>query len=256
MPEFEITESQVVGEEFIPSRKGPAMEEKETVAEKAPTASANDDHKESHRASLKRGRLPRTRASGQDSAHAAKNVIGEVSERDSVFSDALSQKLSPQVQSASRHGKTTRVLDENRQELREELPTAPSRDSRPAHHIKSRNQARKDRDLSGHRSEARTSSHVEPHTQCGGGTSSCKDHGQCRLSRLKDIGLKWWRKLIGYFNDLSCTVRNRRNRSRKDPRNASRVSTARSEERPIEEKKRPGSHSSVAKRTRKNFTRK
>jgi hypothetical protein len=254
MPEFKVTESQIIGEEFVPSRKDPTMEKKETIAEEVHSAPANGDHRESHRASLKRGRLPRARTTGQDITRTAKNVIGEVSERDSVFSDALSQKLSPRGSSASRQGKTTRILDENRQELGEELPTptTPSRNSRPANRVRSRNQAERDKGSSGHHSEVRISSHTEPHAQCGE-TSSCKDHGRCHLSRLKDVGLKWWRKLVGCFHDLSGTVRNRRNRSRKDFKNSSRVSVARAERRPMEDKKRHGGYSSAAKRTRKNF---
>jgi hypothetical protein len=73
---------------------------------------------------------------------------------------------------------------------------------------------------------------------------------------LKNTISKWWRKLVGCFRDLSGTIRNRRNRSRKDFKNPSRTPAVRTEERPVEDKKRHGNHSSAAKRTRKNFMQK
>jgi len=151
MPEFRVTELAGVGEEFAPRRRTSVVRgnvpegvagRPESVSEggkdaaEAPAGEVPGAAGKPRRTALKRGYLPQSRRAEPPAGNGGS--IGEVQERDSVFRDALSRKLPPDpapagppppgprrrsdAASAAPVAKTTRMLDENYQELAEPIP--------------------------------------------------------------------------------------------------------------------------------------
>ncbi|MDR2377676.1 MAG: hypothetical protein LBD54_02910 [Puniceicoccales bacterium] len=226
MPEFEVTE-QARGEEFAPDHRTP-MSGEEPEAPEPRGATASPAHAEARRVALKRGRLPRTaRANGEETNRG----MGEIDERESVFSDALAQKLSaekPKSNPPPRSGspspsprrarasakpvmdKTTRVLDEHRREI-EEVPISRSSTDSRAPRRSSRGRPPRTQE----RPSARTkeaSSVVDKYDRFERGPccrknkkeTSCDTSCSCRL---KSTWSKWWQKLVGYFSHGTGTRR-------------------------------------------------
>jgi hypothetical protein len=215
MPEFRMTELQVAEEEFIPSHKKAVEKRKEPEeATQGPRDASPGDSPagEPRRALLKRGRLPRTKAIENDKED---RVIGEIREQGSVFHDALSQKLSTQKRSsAGRESsspkrpvsieKTTRILDENRQEI-EESSFSPERHNAPTDHVKSSSHTK--REPHGRYSRAQKVSGLEGRERqdkgsCGHSGVAQNFHEGSRPT-LKEIWRKWWRKFTNCFRDFT-----------------------------------------------------
>jgi hypothetical protein len=201
-------------EEFIPSHKKAVEKRKEPeeiIQELRDASSSGSPIGEPRRALLKRGRLPRTKAIGNDKED---RVIGEICERGSVFHDALSQKLSAQRQSSSERAsssskrsvaveKTTRILDENRQEIKESSFASKGHNA-PTDRVKSPSHTK--RETNGRYLKAQKASGLEGREKqdkgsCGPSGVAQNFHEGSRPT-LREAWRKWWHKFTHCFRDF------------------------------------------------------
>ncbi|MDR0728331.1 MAG: hypothetical protein LBF21_01820 [Puniceicoccales bacterium] len=225
MPEFEVTE-RAREEEFTPNSRTPTSRE-EPEAPEPRESTANPAHPEARHAALKRGRLPRTVLAARAGGEENNRGMGEIDERESVFSDALAQKLSaekPRSNPPSRSDapspsprrtrasakpvadKTTRVLDEHRREL-EDVPVSRSGTGSRAPRRSSRGRPPRVSERPSARAKE-ASSVAEKYDRFERTSCCCKDKKESARDtpcscRLKSAWAKWWRKFVGCFSSCA-----------------------------------------------------
>ncbi|MDR0445167.1 MAG: hypothetical protein LBG98_02705 [Puniceicoccales bacterium] len=264
MPEFEVAKPQIAKEEeFVPSRQNSVTTKTPNPTRQESPDALVDDAKEEmmHHAPLKRGRLPRTRRGADDGAAEA---MGETNEHNSVFNDALSQKLSSQPSAkhdkrsqehASSLRKTTRILDENRQEIVES--------SSPSSESDSRGHATRPRGGSRSTTPSQRSDRKEPspfkknerhdkasYDQCDVPEDS---HKNCRRDKKRTIWSKLWHMLTGCFTDASCGCCDKQSAPKGTLKNVPEPCSIRGGRNKRETERRNGDLSQKKRNTRKNF---
>jgi hypothetical protein len=188
---------------------------------------ANPAHPEARPAALKRGRLPRTALVARGNGEESNRGMGEIDERESVFSDALAQKLSagrPQSNPPSRPDspspsprrvkvsakpmtdKTTRVLDEHHREIEDvPVPITRSKTSSRSPRSSSRGHPARAQEQPPSRTQEASSviekyDRFERSSCCRRNKKENAGDAPCAC-RLKSTWSKWWHKLVGCFSN-------------------------------------------------------
>jgi hypothetical protein len=218
MPEFEVAKPQVVKKEFKPSRESAVAKIGQVILDVVEQKSQEVDRNipKIRHAPLKRGRLPAAMAMERRASDRVEKIIGEINEHDSVFSDALSQKLSsrPSTKQNKRPAermeiasdrtvlveKTTRVLDENYQEI-EELPSSAKHSSQAeCSPSRSRSLKEKQSQCSKKNELSLTERNVRQRAASCDARDTTADSRKSRCSCcLKGVLTRWWDRLTGFF---------------------------------------------------------
>jgi hypothetical protein len=196
--------------------------------------------------------------------------MGETSEHNSVFSDALSQKLSSQAQALDKHDKhsreqgaavrkTTRVLDEHHQEIAK--PPSPLLENNPQKRLTKAWASNRQAAPAQHPNRQESSSQFkknEKHDkvsygQCDVSEDSPRD--RCRGKKKTVLG-RLWHILTRCFTNPSCAYRDKQSPKKSIKKNGSEQCHRQDGRNKIESEHKNINSSRREKHLRKNSTKK